>query len=355
MTTACADEPTFEFPDIRAESRYIEYSDWADAPLCDSLLDELDAYVEDVAEFLQVPPPPPASIRYTWVHPDAGVEDPLPCPEGAGGCAREVNGKVRVFAKVPDHSHELVHAVHLLTLPWTHALLHEGLANYLGTTDVLGPYVPDEFAREFQTLLDAERRPNTHEEYQVAMHFVGGVIERHGLETFKALWHAISPDTGASEFAAIYLELVGEPLADALLALEQHTPEPWDMVARTACDGPLLEWWDSGSRVLESSEKCLGRFNVYEPVRDHLIYALRFRTEITADSTLFVQRRGTVLDNQVYLRRCGPDSSESSVWLNDGGDVIEVSAGTYVFEVMADNPSDLMLPVELSISLWPGS
>lgn len=348
-TTMCTNEPEFVLPDVRAEGQYIKYSDWGDAPLCESLIGELDAYVEDIAEFLQVSPPPPRAIRYTWVHPDAGVEDPLPCPEGIGGCAHLINGEVQVFAKIPAHSHELVHAVHLLTLPRSHAILQEGLANYLGTTVPLDPYQPDDFPREFQALLDVPR-PSTHEEYQIAMHYVGGLIELHGVETFKKLWHAMSAETRAADFSAIHLDIVGEHLAETLLELAQHSTMHWDRAPRFACDGPAVDWWDSGSRVLASDSDCLGPFDMYEPVRDQFLYARRFRTEVPQANAVYLQRLNGYLDPGVYLRRCEPGLSEPGVFLDEDGVVAEISAGTYVFEAIAYDAATVMIPFEISIS-----
>lgn len=349
---ACPSEPGFTLPDVRAESRYIQYSDWGEAPLCDSLLDELDGYVEDLAEFLQVAPPPPLSIRYTWVHPDAGVEVPLPCPGGTGGCAEVEGDSVQIFAKVPANSHELVHAVHLLTLPRSDAILHEGLANYLGTSIALEPYDPGDFAREFQALL-AQPRPNTHEEYQVAMHYVGSVAELYGVDAFKRLWHALPPDSTAEEFAAAHLEIFGEPLADTLLKLEQYAPAPWERAPRTACDGPEVEWWDRGSRTLDSDSACLGQFDVYEPVPDELLYVRRFRTELPQAGSWYLQRQNPIWGTTVYLRRCDPGSLDPGVWINEDGTVAELSAGSYVFETVAHQGDEVMIPIEISISPIP--
>jgi hypothetical protein len=234
---SCEQQDTLDLPRVAVESRYIEYSTWADdSVLCmDDLLRGLDDYIDETAAFLEIEPPT-RKIRYVWVpEPIKSAENWLCQTEGPLiGCVFWDMGKVVIFSANPDHHHELVHAVSIGGLGPAHPLLEEGLAMHLGdfksTLDDL-----EDFPAKFRRMLDRGPIPDS---YPLASHYVASVIDRHGIEEFKTLMQRLPHDANFDGLTEVHADVYGEDLDDALTAMD--VPIPGRLQPR--CDGEPVAW-----------------------------------------------------------------------------------------------------------------
>jgi hypothetical protein len=230
--TAC--EREYDFPDVRATSKYIEYSTWADdANVCmDDHLKSFDRFIDTTATFLKVDPPP--RLRYIWIPRSIKDADNWPCPLDTSGCyVEEVEPHVVLSERV-DHPHELVHAVATNALGRSHWILSEGLAEYLGQSDTT-PSATKDFPAQFLARIEVD--PDS-DDYRRAMHYVGSLIEQHGVDKLKELMHAVPLTASAEEFASAHHAVYGEPLATSLAQMTT----PINGQIATTCDGGELVW-----------------------------------------------------------------------------------------------------------------
>lgn len=233
---ACAPDeeapPDWVLPPVGASSKYVDYSTWADAaPVClDDRLAQWDEFIEEAAAFLEVEPPS-GRIRYVAVPlpystpfgevkalPDYDVPDNAwGCSETAAGCYRYLRAEDRglIFAKMEELFHELAHAVDIAALGYSHPVLMEGLAQFVTLSD---PYarVPEDFPTHFMEMVAAGPHPNN---YALAMHFVGSMIERGGIEEFKELRAQLARDDDLDALADAYARVYGEDLEAGLAAM----------------------------------------------------------------------------------------------------------------------------------------
>lgn len=237
---ACGHEeaaPPWPLPRVAAESEYIEYGTWADdTSLCmDDVLARLDRYIEDTADFLGVEPPM-ERIRYTWVPDSLQDADTWGCSEpSALGCHRRHAGKSFILANRFDSTHELAHAVDIAALGQTHRVLEEGLAMYLGNVYSTAEIISD-FPPEFRAMLDRGGLPD----YILSLHFVGSVIERDGVDKFKELRAQVPIGAGFADFAAVYLDVYGQDLDEALV--EMTAPIHTRLQVPALCQGEPTPW-----------------------------------------------------------------------------------------------------------------
>lgn len=341
LASACAaDEPS--------SGKYIVFSARSDAPLCADLVDDLDTFVEQVADYLAVDPPPDLSIDYTWI--PLSSQEALPCSDAtAYGCAARHADRVQTFARTPGHTHELVHAVHQLMLPRTLPVLDEGLADYLGSVD--GDYLQDrsEFTARFRELL-ANDRTIGNAEYTLAMQFVGATIERGGREKFLALRIAATDATTFAIFAEAYESIYAEPLADALAAIESMEVRPIFPTYRTTCQGVPLAWPAAGVQTwtLQQDDACLDRFGINTPGPSDTIYNVRYTATPPVAGTYQLIRPDHDGSISVYIRRCGAPPDERA-WINSDGLLIDLEADTYILEVVSVDLDLVLRPIELGV------
>jgi len=201
-----------ELPDIVASSKYIDYRTDADvSALCmeDTLARE-DRFIDDVAAFLAVDPPT-GRIEFVW-DPHQSFMENLPDCTSPIACYRyyKEENYGRIISSGFAQYHELVHAVEIPALGERGRILAEGFASYLGSNNNTAPLLPD-FSPRFHASLDEP--PG---DYLVAMHFVGSIIERHGVEKYKQMRRSDLADGDPAEFAELFESIYDYPLADAL-------------------------------------------------------------------------------------------------------------------------------------------
>ena len=213
-----------KLPEISASSKYIDYSTTGDAAmLCvDDLLFREDRFIEAVSAYLAVPPPS-GRIRHLQVE---GVEfdDPRtwPCDNGFD-CyiyfEEEDLGLIR-SASVAQY-HELVHAVDIPAFGSGHRTLAEGLAEYLGTAR-RSDAVLSNFPERFKAMVTESSMPNN---YLMAMHFVGSLLQREGVAKFLRFRAALAADAGLPEFEKAFIAVYGGTLDDALTEMSKDPVE----------------------------------------------------------------------------------------------------------------------------------
>lgn len=237
-----------------ATSKYLAYRTDADAAvIClDEMLAREDKFIESVAMKLGVDPPP-GPIDFVW-DPVKDSSDPWVCP--ATDCYKHDNeGDLSlVVSDTLIQHHELVHVVDIQGLGHGdrgHLTLSEGLADYLGTLSVDSPR--DDFSDKFRTMLATILKPI---DYDLAMHFVGSIFEQHGAEKYRAFRDALPSDAGLDQFAAVFADIYGHSLDDALDAMNGE--KFYGIDDFPGCDGkaPAIAWTAEGLLDTEIKSSC---------------------------------------------------------------------------------------------------
>lgn len=229
-------------PPVSASSKYIDYATYADASvICmgDTLARE-DRFIEGVTAFLGIPVPT-GRIRFVFnPHQASDVPQPFAC-DTASSCYNyteaDDTGTI-VSSNVVNH-HELVHAAEIPVLGADgHRMLIEGLADYLGTSNSSAAIL-DNFPTAFKEMIAEDPMPN---DYRLAMHFVGSIIEKYGVDSYKALRKSMPSDGGTDELAVAF-DAVYHKSMDVALA-EMTTPIrgvlPYD--GCVGDDAERIEW-----------------------------------------------------------------------------------------------------------------
>lgn len=235
-------------PEVVAASKYIDYATWADTTtLCmDDRLAVWDRYIEQTSAFLGTDPPA-GRIRYTWVPEAQQDESTWPCSlSGVGGCTRLADSEYQsqVFAGKAEMLHELVHAVETPAFGRAHKVFGEGMAEYLSEfAPTVGTAL--DFSAAFIDMVDRDRL--TGDDYPIAMHFVGSLLERDGREKYQAFRALVRTDGKFGDFVAAYEQVYGEDLSAALAAMSGPLKGqgPW------LCDGSI------GPRITIDGSKTL--------------------------------------------------------------------------------------------------
>lgn len=219
MTVHCG-EPAegLDLPEIVASSKYIDYSTTRGGPeldgLClDDMLARQDRFIEEVAAYLGIDPPS-GRIRHIQVETVNPID--MACEKNTA-CYQYIEaedlGLIRARSSV--HEHEIVHAVEIATLGRGHSTLIEGLADFFSHSEVR---VTDlsEFPARFKAMVARSPLPN---DYDLAMQFVGSLLQSHGVEPYKRFRAALPRDAGLKKFAAVFATVYGMDLDTALAAM----------------------------------------------------------------------------------------------------------------------------------------
>ena len=238
--SACTEEAAWELPEIVASSRYIDYGTWADtsAVCMDAKLRQWDQFIEQTADFLGVEPPS-ERIRYTWVPKQFDAPGRWGCSGTALGCYLGIEEGLFIFVHSPEILHELVHAVELPALGGAHPVLVEGMAEFLSTTTNTLVAL-DDFAEEFLALLESTERLAGRDDYRLAMHFVGSLVNSDGIVKYREFREALPRDGRLDEFASTYEAVFGEDLFGALEAMSSQ-PVTGLQVPSGCVEDPSLE------------------------------------------------------------------------------------------------------------------
>jgi len=243
-----------DLPPLVASSKYVDYGTWTDttAVCMDDKLAVWDRYIEQTSAFLGIDPPT-RRIRYSWVPESEQHDVTWPCsPSGVGGCAYPADSEYQsfVFAGRAEMLHEFVHAVEIPAFGRAHKVFSEGMAEYLSEGDP--PWgVKIDFPTQFVDMVERDRLID--DDYRVAMHFVGSLLERDGSEEYLVYRALVPRDGKFAEFAAAYAQVYGEDLFEALAAMG----EPIEGQGPWLCDGsvgPRIEIDGSGAPLLLAGE-----------------------------------------------------------------------------------------------------
>lgn len=247
----CSPGDSLQLPEVLAASKWIEYATWADSSsVCmDDRLDAWDGFVEGVAGILGLTAPE-EKILYSWVPKSEQGPDRWPCGAMDDGCQGSSDGRPLVFVSELEMLHELVHAVEVPVLGEAHPVFLEGMAEYLSrsesTEGLLGNFV-----ERFSAAVD-----DGHVDYPVFMHFVGSVIENHGVERYKDFRSRVPAKGKLSDFSAAYYDVFGEEFMSALDGMSFRAIvgrwQPW------GCDAakPSLPWPTEGTLDVTIGGKC---------------------------------------------------------------------------------------------------
>lgn len=343
-----ADDDSFTIAKIRLTGKYIRYADWGDAQaVCDSIVDELDEYVERVADYLGVPPPPLQSITYAWV--SQRTPKTWPCPDEVTGCVVDTDEQAYAFARTPGHTHELVHAVQHWVLPGGTRLLKEGLADYLGSVD--GDVLDDrsDFPARLVDLVERGVAADN-EDYTVAMQFVGACMQRGGVEKFKIFWAEADGADDRESFAAAYASVYDESLETALADMATMDIRPVFAPSLETCEGLPRTWPElSSTWTLAPDALCFDRHGINQTHVDEIIYSMRYVFDVPTATKAWVFHHGELLEPSVSLRRCG--HLETTTTIVPEGTPVEFAADTYIVDLRSRDPQRVLDPVELSISV----
>jgi hypothetical protein len=153
--------------------------------------------------------------------------------------------------------HELVHAVESYGIGIESWVLQEGLADYVGRG-----YSTSSILKDFPSLLKADlERDLPSSDYRAATHFVGSLIERHGIPRFKQFCARVGRQKGLAGFSEAYLQEFDVEL-DA--ALTEMSLTPITGRATLDCTGEALHWTNPGELRATLSGAC-GDEQYYRP------------------------------------------------------------------------------------------
>lgn len=329
------------------QGKYVNFKGLGPAPVCETIIDELDSFIERTADFLEVEPPPEFSIDYAWIT-DPSPETWLCSDLEADGCTIYEDDRAYVFSRTPGHAHELVHATHDLVMPGGAQILQEGLAEYLGSSD--GAYLKDRagFAELFQSLV-SRGSAKGQDEYLLSLQFVGAVIERDGIEKFRSLWKMTTGVVTYEEFSSVYDSIYPKPLSEALSEIENTEIRPMAETYRTTCSAPPVQWPAQGlnTMLLGRSSKCLDRFSVVRPHPDYIYYYIRYSAQAPVSGIYHFLRPENTLASKVYIRKCG--TPDVRTWINADGMQINIDKDVYIFEVTSTDVDLALQSIRLDV------
>lgn len=252
------------------ETEYVRYV--TDQPFvpCGGLAQNTDQKVEQLSDRVGEPYPSPQSILYKWV----ADNSTLVCAENALGCTRlEPEGPI-VAALELAVFHELAHAVHFASLGYTHPVLSEGFAVYHGNLyGGLSSSSMDTFASDIESMI--QNGDVSAGQYLSAGHFVGAIVERHGIAAFKDFWRELGYSSTLDDFRTAYEAHFDEPWAEALVTIANHERTVWSDLE---CEGEAQVVGAEGLHLMVA-ETCEDE-SVVGPVRNGGGYAGELRIPI---------------------------------------------------------------------------
>jgi hypothetical protein len=225
-------QPTDNLPPVQVEGQILSYA--ANEEVCETTVEYGELWLTSVAARLGISPEEILPTAYYWLNPEDVVEQ---CPTLGRNCAREVDGEIRIFTSDVLNKHELVHAVHLSAWPRRRPLLTEGLAMILADDDP-SPFVGIEVPGiDIDVDEQLEMDHAELETYMMGSWIVYWIVQRHGIDAFRAFWYADTKGGSAEEFRALFEQHFGESL-DAMLAEVAGQPT----CPLLTCVGDVIDW-----------------------------------------------------------------------------------------------------------------
>lgn len=249
VTVAAADCSRGEskWPPLVASSKYIDYHTRGDTSvICmDDFLEREDRFIEETALALGLGVPTGRIHFISDPTQDLGRPETWSC-KTATDCywyvAEEDYGVI--LSAGFTHRHELVHAIEIPALgEGAHRMLGEGVAQYFGSYTSSASVLED-FSGAFKAMVTDNPQPS---DYRLAMHFVGSLIGRYGVEKYKAMRSAMPSDGGLDELASAFESVYGQTLDQALAEMSDKAIHGLDPVS--GCvegEGQVILWTAPG-------------------------------------------------------------------------------------------------------------
>lgn len=327
--SACATDPEPGY----FHTKYVRYVTDQPFAFCEGLASDTDRKVEYLFDQLGEPAPPEHAILYKWV----ADNSTLTCSDKYNvlGCANLDGEDVRVDSIEPAVFHELAHAVHFYYLGVSHRLLTEGLASYqTEPSRDLNPETIDSFADDVETMIALGAVPDL-KSYDIAAHFVGITVERHGIEAFKSFYLDIDRSSTLEDFRTTYEAHYGEAWTEALALIAAQRRVVYDDIE---CEG-AAEIVDAGGLHRTINATCEDD-NVTGPIRFGSVPAgvLRIPLELTEGFYRFAfVHPGEAGDTAATFRGCfagapAPVAPITQFYPQDDMKVL-LAAGRYLLSV----------------------
>jgi hypothetical protein len=222
-------QPAEDLPPVQVEGEILSYA--ANEEICRGTVEYGERWMTAVGARLGISPEEFLHTTYYQLDPE---DVAARC--GASGCARIVDGGIRIFASPILNKHELVHAIHLSAWPRRRPLLTEGLAT-LFADDEPHAFGPEATGLDIDVDEQIEKDHAESETYILGSWIVYWIVERHGIEAFRDFWHADTGDGSAEEFRTLFEQHFGESL-DAMLSEVAGQPACPSMT----CVEDVVEW-----------------------------------------------------------------------------------------------------------------
>lgn len=314
---ACAKD---DMPPLVASSKYIDFYTRGDTSvICmDDMLAREDRFIEATAAALGVGVPTGRIHFVSDPSTEFGDRSTWSC-ETAAHCYWYVEEEDYgvILSGAISHHHELVHAVEIPALGEdAHRTLGEGVADYFGSFRS-SQGVLEGFPEAFKAMVAANPQPS---DYALAMHFVGSLIERYGVETYKELRAAMPVEAGLEEFASTFELVYGVSLDAGLLEMSADAIHGLDTEQGCAeGDGRVIPW--AGPRLLETAveSECGDGWFVAGGGRG---FGTSFVIEVPEAGFYELTLGSTTGSPQGYvglLAACPYDTSQGFVSSHDGG------------------------------------
>lgn len=234
-------------------TRYFEYHEQTDDPVCPGLFDLLDEHAETIAKEIGIELDPDNPIRYYRFRDQEALRDAGACREAAMSCADGDDGD-SVASADPFNRHELAHAHTIRN--WGHSirLLTEGEAVALSCQPIFldGDEMVTDLDADWRDFIDVQAGDkNAVIGYIAAGRFVTLLANRYGWEAV-AMLHVQMADGGSAAdleeaFSVIFPESIDAVWAEAMradatpcvevAACPSRGPVELGTDARFECDG----------------------------------------------------------------------------------------------------------------------
>lgn len=202
-----------ELPPITWGNEHYLYASDVEGPLCEATLETQGEMTAALMDKIFGPFASPRQFIY-YALAEQSFSDAA-CPE-AGGCY--TSG--RIFSRDPLNLHEIVHAVHDLSIGLSHPFFSEGIAEvfrdrYLG---------PQKIQSELGDGLNVSTGKLPYEQYGRAGHFMAYILDTFGEEVTRELLKRTRPGQTGEQIEDILSDLTGVPYEQLALDYAAYPP-----------------------------------------------------------------------------------------------------------------------------------
>jgi hypothetical protein len=260
-------------------------------PLCAGNVPHLDRSAQAIAGYLGLPLP--RTIPYYYMR---DVNEHCENRE-AGGCTQD--SPTIVWAKEPDTTHELVHAIQFNSGGYRLSLLSEGQAVALGEASF---HATPEVAAPDADLLAGSQLPAKY--YATAGDLVSFLLDRSGPTLFQRLIAGLPEDATIADVQAISQRVYGASFTELRRrrAMDPVVYE-WNRLGMPECMGPVPPSLPPEGAPLAEDVSCASNAVAAGTERPWMSWGAGFQLETDG---LFAFSPNAPQKGNVLLRRCGP-------------------------------------------------